>query len=113
MAGKPSVSPTQRTLQWLRKNGYAAGVVEKWIPHIKRRVDLFGAIDIIAVRASPPETVGIQCTSKSNMSSRVKKALSIPEISIWKDAGNQMLVVGWSKEVVGKRSLWVPTVKTI
>ena len=35
-------SPTQRSLQHCRKNGWIAGVVEKWNQYARIRQDLFG-----------------------------------------------------------------------
>lgn len=59
-------SPTQRTLQALRKDGFKCAVVEKWIPipggH-GRRLDLFNIIDVLAITGA--ETLGIQCCGSS------------------------------------------------
>lgn len=56
---------TQKTLKELRKQGYRAGVVERWLRYAGvygKRQDLFGIIDIIAI--SPTETIGVQsCTT--------------------------------------------------
>ena len=73
------MSPTQRALELAREQGYRAAVVEKWnafapTPDGKRRgirQDLFGFIDVIAIREG--ETLAIQATSLGNVSDRVKK----------------------------------------
>lgn len=88
-------SPTQRSLKHLRKAGYLAGVVEKWIPQIKRRQDLFGFIDIIAVKEG--EVLAVQATSGSNVSSHVEKIANHENVGAVRKAGIRILVHGWRK----------------
>jgi hypothetical protein len=45
------MSPTARSLKKLRKEGWTASVVEKWIPQVKRRRDCFG-FDVLACKAA-------------------------------------------------------------
>jgi hypothetical protein len=66
-----ATSPTQLTLKWLRDEGYLAEVVEKWLPGINVRKDLWGWCDIVALKDE--ETVAVQCTSWDNISSQVQK----------------------------------------
>jgi len=99
-------SPTARSLKFLRDHGYKAEVVEKWNQFSRTRKDLFNFIDIVAV-GSTMGVLGVQTTSTSNMSNRVKKVLATPEYLIWKHAGNQVVVHGWSKKgAKGKRKTW-------
>ena len=106
---KKRTSPTQRTLAYLRKQGWTVGVVEKWIPQTMRRVDFLGGIDLIAVREG--ETLGVQATSTANASARVKKLRELPTMQTWKSAGNKLWVIGWAKRGrAGKRKLWTPTI---
>jgi len=88
-------SPTQRSLEHLRELGYVAEVVERWIPQARIRRDLFGVIDIVAVRAG--ETVGIQATSASNVSARVRKIAAASALPVLRAAGWRLLVHGWGK----------------
>ncbi len=90
-----STSPTQLTLKLLRKQGYRAAVVEKWNPHAHIRQDLFGIIDVLAV--GNRETVAVQCTSYSNVSSRVNKIAESDAIGDIREAGWRVLVHGWRK----------------
>lgn len=107
-----ATGPTARTLAKLRKDGWTCAVVEKWIPQTKRRLDAFGGIDIIAIRTG--ETLGIQCTSQSNVSARVKKLTAEPQMKIWIDAGNRLEVWGWAKRgPAGKRKLWTHSVTNL
>lgn len=107
-------SPTQRTLALLRKNGYFAQVVEKTIPRIFTKVDLFGCIDVVAIRADVQGVYGVQCTSASNQASRLKKILASEEMRCWVRAGNHLEVHGWSKKgAKGKRKLWAPNILAV
>jgi hypothetical protein len=95
MAG---MTPTQLTLRELRKEWPLVAVVEFWTPFPKphgRRVDLFGIIDVIAV--GPKGTLAVQCTSASNMSSRVTKIGESEHIGAIREAGWAIEVHGWRK----------------
>lgn len=105
-------SPTQRSLAHLKASGYCAQVVERFNPYAKVRVDLFGFIDIVAIRDG--EILGVQTTSRGNMSARVQKILLIPEAKIWLKAGGLIVVHGWALGgAVGKRKLWTLKEKNI
>lgn len=106
-----ATSPTARTLTECRKRGWPCQVVEKWIPMVKRRVDLFGCIDLIAVVPASPHNesyiLGIQATSDPNVASRVTKAKAEPKLRDWMLAGGRFAVWGWGKKgPAGKRKLW-------
>ena len=47
MAGK---SPTQRSLEYLREQGYHPEVVEKYNSFTRRTNDLWGFVDILAIK---------------------------------------------------------------
>lgn len=96
-------SPTQRSLAHLRKAGYLAQVVEKWIPQVKRRVDLFGFIDIVAIRDD--EIVGVQATSDDHVSHRVTKIAEHDNVGPVRKAGIRILVHGWRKNAKGRWQL--------
>lgn len=93
-------SPTSRTLDWLRSDGYLAAVVEKWNPHARIRNDLFGFIDILAIKDG--ETVAVQATSWSNMSARIKKIAESEHIGQVRRAGWTVWVIGWKKGSDGR-----------
>lgn len=54
------MTPTQRTMDELRKRGYMVGRVEQWIPAARGgfRKDLFGIIDMLAINENI--TLGVQ-----------------------------------------------------
>lgn len=87
-------SPTQRSLNKLRKEGWLAAVVERWNPYAKIRQDLFGFIDIIAVRGDT--ILAVQTTSGSNVSDRVDKIRQSQAAQVWLESGSRKVVVhGW------------------
>lgn len=97
-----TMSPTKLTLRHLRDEGWPlVEVVERWNPHARIRQDLFGFIDVIAVR--PNETIAVQTTSLANVSSRVTKIADHPNIGAVREAGWRIVVHGWAK----KSGRWV------
>jgi hypothetical protein len=96
MEGFPMASPTARTLAKLRRDGYSADVVERWIGPAGIRRDLFGVIDVVAVKAGSP-VLGVQATSVGNVSHRLAKARTVEELETWLAAGAVFQVWGWAK----------------
>jgi hypothetical protein len=96
--GGAVVTPTARSLAYLRDQGYHAEVVEqtKRVPGKVWKVDLWNFIDIIAIRRG--EVLGVQVTSRSNVSSRVKKITDSPLLPLVREAGIRVLVQGWDGE---------------
>ena len=103
-------SPTARTLARLRRQGYAAAVVERWIPRIERRSDLWRFGDVLAVHAQRREFLIVQCTSVGNVASRLSKARRQPELEQWLLAGGRFEVHGWVTRA-GKPAVKVIEVK--
>lgn len=102
MAKSKGKSPTARSLERLRAEGFIAEVVEKTIPRCFIKKDFIGCIDIIAFK--PGEgTVGVQATSGSNHAARRTKAIAIPELKTWLDTGNHFEVWSWSKPKTGRK----------
>ena len=91
-------SPTSLALKLLRKEGYTAQVVEQWVPVAHIRRDLFGIIDIVAVKEGVFGVLGIQVTSKSNISARLHKASQNKNLLVWYKAGNNFEIWGSYKK---------------
>jgi hypothetical protein len=94
---------TLRTTKHLRELGYLVATVEHYNSFTRRKHDLFGCIDLLAIGNG--ETLGIQVTSRSNMSARIKKiqdAEALPEMlrSKWR-----IIVHGWDKGTNGRYRL--------
>lgn len=89
-------TPTQRTLEYLRKRGCDADVVEKWIPQARRRKDAFGFIDIIYLPTSYlAPIVAVQTTSAANHAARRTKILALPAARRWCECGGRIQVWSW------------------
>lgn len=102
-----TISPTQLTLRKLREDGYTAEVVERWVPGANVRKDLFGFVDVLALRGE--ETLAVQATSADNVSARVHKICDAPTLAAVREAGWRIEVWGWGK----KGRYWVPRVVDI
>src|SRR5574343_733329 len=103
-----TISPTQRTLKYLREKGYICAITEHWNPHARIRQDLFGFIDLLALGID--RIVAIQCTSGANLSARVQKIRSLADAVLWYRAGGDILVIGWRKLKREGRQVWMPRI---
>jgi hypothetical protein len=91
-----ATSPTQLSKKHLEAQGYTVAITEHWNSFARIRQDLFGFIDILALRGD--ETLAVQTTSKSNISSRVKKIADNEHVGAVRDAGWIIHCHGWYKE---------------
>lgn len=98
MAG---VSPTQNSLAALRGWGYDCWIVEYWSSFSRKRVDLFGCIDILAIRQG--ETLAVQTTT-TGVASRVAKIKASEHYPNMLAAGWRVEVHGWTKKPQAKGS---------
>lgn len=99
------MTPTARSLQHFRKHGLTAQVVERFNTFSKKRVDLFGFIDLVVL--SPLGICGVQVTSGSHVSHRYEKIRAEPKAVQWMRAGGSIVVHGWRKAGPrGKRKIW-------
>ncbi len=96
-----AASPTALSKRHLEADGWLVAVVEHWNPHARIRQDLFGFIDLLALRGA--ETLSVQSTSATNVSTRVNKIGASPHVGIVREAGWAIHVHGWSK----KQGRWV------
>jgi hypothetical protein len=90
------LSPTARSLAWLRKEGFRACVVERWLPRVEKRRDAFGFGDVLAAHPVHKIVMLVQATSATNVSARLSKARAIPELAAWLRSGGTFEVHGWS-----------------
>lgn len=102
-SGIMATSPTQLSLKIMRGQGYTCAITEHWNAFDRKRHDLFGFIDLLCIRKN--EVVGIQTTSASNVSARVKKITSHENVGFVRDAGIQIFVHGWAKNTKGRWTL--------
>ena len=101
------MSPTARSLEFLRGQGYIPQVVEKWNPWARVRQDLYGFMDILAMKPGEAGLLGVQVTTKDHQSDRMAKALASDNLKIWLACGNRFEVHGWAKQgAQGERKKW-------
>lgn len=100
------MSPTQRALADCKKLGWIVQVVEHWNAFARRRVDLFGIIDLIALDGGAGP-LAIQVTASGSHSARRQKALGEPRLVAWLRSGARFEVWSYGKKGArGKRKLW-------
>ena len=92
MAGK---SPTKLSLELMRARGYTCAIVEHWNSFARIRQDLFGFVDVLCL--GDGEIIGVQTTSRSNMSARAKKIREHENLLPVLDSGMRVLIQGWEK----------------
>lgn len=102
------MSPTQRTLSWLRARGLDPEVVEYWHHFAGVRKDLLGVFDILYM--SPEEgIVGVQTTTLGHQQERVRKIQASSKARLWLASGGRIEVWGWRKLKAG----WTPKILEI
>lgn len=97
------MTPTQLSLRHLRTQGYTAEKVEYWDAFAQKRHDLWGFVDVLAIR--PGEVLAVQTTSSDNVSARVRKIAEHPNVAAVREAGIAIHVHGWRKDE--KKRRWV------
>src|SRR5713226_1879831 len=99
---------TQMSMNTAREEGWTVGVVERWIERAKKRIDLFGIIDVVAIKPSMGErdnrlagyvggTLGIQSCPGSGHAEHRAKALAEPRLRTWLEADNRFEIWSWAK----------------
>ncbi len=90
------MSLNARSAAHLRDLGYLVATVEHYNAFTKRKHDLFGCIDLLAIGNN--ETVAVQVTSKGHLSERkhkVEESEAYPEML---RSGWRIVLHGWFKE---------------
>ena len=94
-----SLTPTQRSLAYLREQGYLVEIVEKWNSFTKTRKDLWGWCDLLAIKRD--KVLAVQVTA-SGIAARVKKIEASDTVARVREAGIHIHVHGWRKLSDGK-----------
>lgn len=90
------MTPTARSLEYARKQGWIASVCERYCSYTRRRYDLFGVFDLI-VLDDRWGCIGVQVTSGSHVSNRIHKMEASEECTRWLASGLRAEVWGWRK----------------
>ena len=103
-----SPSPTSRTKALLIEEGWTVEITERWNPHARRRQDLLGFGDLIAVKSN--EVRMIQTSTVAHLADRTAKILSILAARLWVESPARSIeVICWGKYKVkrgGKAMVW-------
>jgi hypothetical protein len=86
------------SLAKLREEGWTPEIAEHYNHFSRRRKDLFGAFDIIAVRADTPDVIVVQTTTKGHMKERETKIAESEYTAPFLDAIRKL---GWTIHVHG------------
>lgn len=107
-------SPTEKSLEKLRKAGYFVGITEHFNGFARIRQDLFGFIDMVAITPDAVGVLAVQTTSRTNMNARIEKILVSKYALPWLQSGNRIEAHGWIKRgKTGTRKLWECDVREI
>ena len=102
-----SVSTVKLSLDHLRALGYVVEVVERWVPDpaggVRVRRDLFGILDLVALRGD--ETLGVQTTTRGELARRARKIAESEHVGALREAGWTLTVHGWHQPR-GPRTRW-------
>ena len=106
---------TERTLKYLRNEGYTCDMVERFIafPPPGHRKDFLGIIDLIAFDVF--KTIGVQSCGQDFAAHRRK--LQESEMTLlWTGGHRELWLIGWRKLKVkrgGKATRWTPRIEII
>lgn len=85
-----------------RKRGYSVSRCDQYNAYSGRWHDLFGFLDMIAVREGDACAVGIQLTSRAEVLPHIrdiaKDDKARAHLRNWLGCGQRLVVIGWSKE---------------
>ena len=86
---------TAHCMKLLAGKGLLVERVERWIPsRPPRTYDLFGILDVLAVNPTRRQTIGVQVTSRGELSKRRRKMIDSPHT-------RQLIRAGWRLELWG------------
>ena len=113
-----AISPTSRTLEYIRSQGWKADIVERFNPHagkFGRRKDMFGFGDIVALGEN--SIIAIQSCGQAFVQHDKKITQDedvAPNVLKWLECGGRVMLIGWRKVKLkrgGKAMRWSPRIK--
>src|SRR3974390_1777944 len=114
----------QRSKAWLEEKGWHVAIVEHWNQWARIRQDLYGLMDLVAIRHDLKGVWGINACDDNGgaIQAHVRKYLDgwtdektgkryepNPHLSVWLCGGNRFSIMGWGKrnaEWRGSRKVW-------
>lgn len=85
----------QRSLAYLRDDGWTADKAEQWIPRANIRKDLFGVADIVAVKLGERPML-VQTTDGTSFARHRDKILDSPHLPVLLDSF-RIVLHGWRR----------------
>ena len=105
------MTPTARSMQYLKKRGFIVARVEQRLPIPGMFVtrDAFNFGDLLVAHPLFGILL-VQVTITGKLNEREAKAREIPELKIWLRSGGKFILQGWRRGGArGERKLWVLT----
>jgi len=112
------MSPTSRTLEYVRSQGWVADTVERYLPYagkFGKRKDFLNFADIIALGEG--SIIAIQSCGQA-FSEHHRKLTedekAAPNVRLWLKNGGRVILIGWRKVLLhrgGKARRWAPRIR--
>lgn len=113
-----SISPTSRTLEYIRQQGWVADKVEQWNPYagkVGQRKDMFGFGDIVAMGEGNIYAIQSCGNSYAEHDRKITKDERVAPLALkWIENGGKLLLIAWRKVKLkrgGKAMRWQPRIK--
>jgi len=108
---------TERTLKYLRDEGWEVGMVERWIKNPKHpaggfRQDLFGFADILAFKPGFHNVMLVQSCGEDFLAH--KRKVLAADLSFEWTRCHRIMLIGWrkvKKKRGGKQMVWRPRIE--
>jgi hypothetical protein len=91
------LTPTARTLALLRREGFIAAPVERWLPTVNKRSDVWGFGDVLAASPGARLVPIVQATTADHVAAQLAKAQARAELAAWPKAGGAFEIHCWRK----------------
>jgi hypothetical protein len=101
----------QRSLALLKRQGHQVAIVERWNPRARKRQDLFGFLDLLAL-SQDGQTIGVQTTTIDHAATRQAKIEASPTLRALLRAGWVIQVHGWRKPTA-RHPRWSASVRAL
>ena len=87
------------SVKYLRANNYIAQKVEYWNSFGRKKIDLFGFVDVVGLHSNQIGVTGIQSCDRFDINRHFDKMKESCEVSVlvWLKAGNILCFHGWDK----------------
>ena len=107
------MTPTRRSLDYLRGQGCEVFVVEHWNAFARIRQDLLGFADLLVLKPGEPPLL-VQVTTRDHQAHRAAKIVALPSARTWLECGGRIEVHGWAAVGRrGQRKVWDVAVRPI